>query len=118
MDSYCFDLPFSSWIFKIATNVARKNRRINNLIDKTNLNETDLEIILHGWEEHVDDKILVQSIINTLKEPYRTTVILRFIEDMNYNDIARIMNKNPQQIKNYLFRAKKFLIPPVVKSQE
>jgi len=115
LDSYCFDLPFSSWIFKIATNVARKNRRSNNLIDETNLDETHVEAILEGWEEYVNDKIYIKSIINTLKEPYRTTVILRFIEDMNYNDIASVMHKNPQQIKNYLFRARKYLIPPAVK---
>ncbi|MEQ8169582.1 MAG: sigma-70 family RNA polymerase sigma factor [Candidatus Eremiobacterota bacterium] len=115
MDSYCFDLPFSSWIFKIATNVARKNKRVKMFTDELNLDETTSDVMINGWEENIDDRIFIKSILNTLKEPYRTTVILRFIEDMNYNDIASVMHKNPQQIKNYLFRARKYLIPPAVK---
>ena len=111
MESYCFEMPFSSWLFKIATNETRKRWKTNNLPDKISLYEINSDILQDGWEEDVEDKILYSSVFNSLKEPYRTSIILRFIHDMSYNDIAFIMGKTPQQIKNYLFRARKSLIP-------
>ncbi|MEQ8189660.1 MAG: RNA polymerase sigma factor, partial [Candidatus Eremiobacterota bacterium] len=54
-------------------------------------------------------KTFIQSMINTLKKPYKTAIFLRFIEDMNYKEIASMMNITENQVKKYLFRGKKLL---------
>jgi len=113
IDSYSFldDIGFSSWLFKIATNVAKnyisRNIKSNNL---TNIDDTDLNTGLEEWKDDIEDKVFIQSIIKSLKEPYKTSLFLRYMEELDYKEIASIMNTNPNQIKNYLFRAKKAII--------
>ena len=113
LNSYSFfdNTPFSSWLFKVATNVVNdyrvKNSRLNNEIS---LDEINLDIVTEGYEEIVDDRIFVDFLINSLKEPYKTSLFLRFIKDLNYKDIASLMKTDENNIKVYLYRAKKYLL--------
>jgi RNA polymerase sigma-70 factor (ECF subfamily) len=111
LDTYRFDLPFSTWIFSIASNAAKKHYIINkHMINKINFDEKTSDIIIHEWEKNLDDKIVIQSMINSIRDPYRTALKLRFMEELDYKEIAFIMNKKPELIKNYLFKGKKFLL--------
>jgi RNA polymerase sigma factor (sigma-70 family) len=112
IDSYAFfeDIPFISWLFKIATNVTKKHRiKHFNLNNEMPLDETDIETDTE-WEKNIEDKILIQSILTSLKQPYKTSLMLRFIEELDYKEIASIMKTTPSKIKTYLFRAKKSIV--------
>jgi len=108
--TYCFDRDFFSWIYRIATNVAIKYRKIENNVSskKISLDEAALDDMILV-DKNMENNTFIQSMINSLKEPYKTTMILRFIEDRDYRYIAGIMNVTPNQVKKYLFRAKKML---------
>jgi len=105
--SYSFEIPFSLWLFKVATNVVKKYRiKERKLLNNTELDEAS-DIMVDTWQEILEDRILIETIVNSLKKPYKTSLFLRFTEELDYKEIASLMNTNTHQVKNYLFRAKK-----------
>jgi RNA polymerase sigma-70 factor (ECF subfamily) len=52
---------------------------------------------------------IVQSLLQSLPEEYRQTVILRYWYDMSYDEIAEVMNTTVSAIKSRLFRARRQL---------
>ncbi len=110
--SYRREMRFSSWLFKIAANEAKDflSRRRRNIEHESPLEDKESIRIQTGWEEKAEGGIMVQSLLNDLKEPYKTAVILRFMEDLSYEEIAKIMECSIEQVKNYLFRGRKYLL--------
>lgn len=51
----------------------------------------------------------VESIIRNLPEKYKTIVVLRFCEDMQIADIAKVLNLNENTVKTRLYSALKKL---------
>jgi RNA polymerase sigma-70 factor (ECF subfamily) len=51
----------------------------------------------------------ISSAIEELKEPYKSLIVLREISQLNYQQLADVLNLNIQQIKVYLHRARKML---------
>jgi RNA polymerase sigma-70 factor (ECF subfamily) len=52
---------------------------------------------------------LVQGLLQELPEEYRTAVILRYWQEMSYEEIAETTNSTVSAIKSRLFRARKQL---------
>jgi RNA polymerase sigma factor (sigma-70 family) len=118
LDSYNFlnGISFASWLFKIATNVANNGMKKYKLNKELAVDEIDFSI-KGNWKEDIEDKILIQSIVNSLEEPFKTAINLRYVGEFDYKDIASIMNTNIGQIKNYLFRGKKSILNSLMKSK-
>ena len=51
----------------------------------------------------------LKSIINSMPENYKTVIQLREIEEMSYKEISEIMQTDIQNVKVFLFRARKIL---------
>ena len=51
----------------------------------------------------------IQKAILTLKENYRTILILKDIEDLSYDEIAEVMDISLDKVKVWLFRARQQL---------
>lgn len=110
MDSYSTDMPFHSWMFKVANNVVKKYRiKESNISIEINVDDIDLDSITEGYKKKIEDKIFIQSMVNSLREPYKTALKLHFSEGLDCKEIASIMKTKPESIKNYLFRARKAL---------
>ncbi|MEQ8224535.1 MAG: sigma-70 family RNA polymerase sigma factor, partial [Candidatus Eremiobacterota bacterium] len=106
LESYSSDRPFDSWLFTIAFNVVKKHRiKEHMLIKEISLNNPD--IIGRPDTGNIENKLLLDFIVNSLKEPYKTAFILRFINGLDYREMASLMGTSNQQIKNYLYRVKK-----------
>ncbi|MEQ8190078.1 MAG: sigma-70 family RNA polymerase sigma factor [Candidatus Eremiobacterota bacterium] len=104
LESYSSDRPFDSWLFKIAFNVVKKHRiKEHTLIQEIHMNPD----IISQSAGNIENQLLLNFIVKSLKEPYKTAFILRFINGMNYREIASLMNTSNQQVKNYLYRVKK-----------
>jgi len=106
--TYSSDRPFFPWICRVATNAAIKHMKCENKHSKISIDAIDIDNMII-WDGNIENKTCIQSIINTLKKPYKTALFLRFIEDMNYKEIASMMNITENQVKKYLFRGKKLL---------
>ncbi len=105
LKSYREGMKFSSWLFKIAVNLAKdygvKYNRI--LACKESVEQA-------AYKENPEEGLYVKSLLERLEEPYKTAVILRFMNDLTYGEISEIMSVSPEQVKNYIFRGRKSLI--------
>lgn len=102
---------FTSWIFTIANNHLYSYWR-----DNAKKKSVSLEKLLEaGFEPSEDDatKILetsidqasVQKILNRLNPNEKEIIILRYINDLSYEEIAKILNKNEVALRSQLSRA-------------
>lgn len=51
----------------------------------------------------------VREAINQLPEHHRTVIVLRYIQDLSYNEIADCLDLPLNTVKSYLFRARQQL---------
>lgn len=116
---------FSTWLFRIANNLASNSRRSRGrrkevqlktqesgplgarpaeqlLADKSGLMPTRL-LDRHELQEHV------REALEALGERQQMALLLHRFEGMSYNDIAETMEMTPQAIKSLLSRARESL---------
>jgi RNA polymerase sigma-70 factor (ECF subfamily) len=125
IDRYDPKYKFSSWIFKIATNLTidhiRKKEVATVSIDGSRYAVTADEIeastitVASGDEnpeELLEAKELGESIeqaIGGLRAEYRTAILLRHVEGREYQEIADIMSLPLGTVKTFIHRARKEL---------
>lgn len=104
--------PFSSWVYRIAHNLVvdfyRKQKETLSLNDEIRVeivDSLDLDENLYYKEEV--KKIL--KFINQLPEEQKDILMLRFIDDLSYGEIAKIMKKSPLTLRVLQHRALKKL---------
>lgn len=108
---------FSGWIFKIATNEVnqyfRKQNRYKLTIDDPDFKELGDE---NKEAEEIEKKIdndkyllILNKAINQLKPIYQDILHLKYFEDMSYEEISQVLNKNESTVRVYSKRAKEEL---------
>ncbi len=109
---------FSAWVFRIAGNeisqyFRKQNRYRLILDDKDNVFEAgDDNKAAEEIERKIDnDKylLILNKAIRQLKPVYQDIIHLRYFEDMSYEEISGIINKNESTIRVYCKRAKEEL---------
>lgn len=112
------DLSFSSWIYRIAHNEAlnylRKNKKQFAVVSLDGEDEgniallkvlaNDVDIPAAMAEKELAGK--VREILNLMKEDYREFLVLRFLEDYDYQEISDILKKPIGTVGVMLARAK------------
>ncbi|MEZ0537943.1 RNA polymerase sigma factor [Caldicellulosiruptoraceae bacterium PP1] len=100
-------IPFSAWIFKIASNVVndyyrkKKNHiNIDSLSFEYDHNNQPQDIAI----ENSQKKILNEA-LQKLTPEQREVVILRYAGEMKLNEIAKLKNKSDVAIRGLFFRA-------------
>jgi len=108
---------FTTWLFRIATNLALNSVRDNryhqmevSLDGPLEDNEAPMEI--PAREMRIDDHMVerdksqfIRRAIASLPEKQRAAVLLHKYEEMDYSDIARILDCSESALKSLLFRA-------------
>jgi RNA polymerase sigma-70 factor (ECF subfamily) len=114
------NMPFHPWMRRISVNTCLNFRRTikNNIVSlNQSINEEDgtLEDVLLA-DDQVEEEILnleTKDIIKTnlkeLPEKYRIIIVLRYYENLDYNEIAKLLNKPLGTVKTELYRAKALL---------
>ena len=114
------NMPFHPWMRRISVNTCLNFKRTikNNIISlnqSINEDEGTLEDVLLA-DDQVEDEILnleIKDIIKTnlkeLPEKYRIIIVLRYYENLDYNEIAKLLNKPLGTVKTELYRAKALL---------
>src|SRR3989339_420631 len=115
LNDYQPDLPFRSWIYRIAHNtlISTVRKRSARGIDKT----VELDVTLFdlpseelGLADELDCKHRakhVKNVLQMLPLPYREVLILRYLEGHDYDAISDILRKPPGTIATLIHRAKK-----------
>ncbi|MFB3895234.1 MAG: RNA polymerase sigma factor [bacterium] len=114
------ELAFHSWLFRIAQNLSIdhlrwKKRRRTVSLDESN-EETGQEMHYHDIADQTPDVrnelseaqkcARIQTIINSLPEQFKAVIILRHIEELPLQEIARILNLPLGTVKTNLYRAR------------
>ncbi len=117
------DSSLKTWIYRIALHEASNRRRwwFRHKVQETSIEprlDSDEEragikdMLVDGGKsplENVFDEELrarVEQELRSLPEPYRTTVILRDIEELSYEQIAEVMSTSLGTVKSRLVRGR------------
>jgi RNA polymerase sigma-70 factor (ECF subfamily) len=126
MGRYQTTYAFSTYIYRIATNLAiselrkRKRRRLVSLTglfqsreeatnDPREFNPMDASPLQDATLVDAERRSAVARAISTLPEKYRAPLVLRDVEGKSYEEIARILETNVGTVKSRISRARSFL---------
>jgi RNA polymerase sigma-70 factor (ECF subfamily) len=122
IDRYSPDFKFSSWLFKIANNVAidwLRRRRLDTVsMDGSPHASTAGEIEASALELEADQETALEELesrelgaaieqaIARLRPEYRACIMLRHVEDRSYEEIAATLDLPLGTVKTYIHRAR------------
>jgi RNA polymerase sigma-70 factor, ECF subfamily len=127
---YSPDAKFTTWLFRIATNLALnalrdgRHRQGEVSLDQSGEDDRrtmDLPDRRPGIEQHLmerDRAALIRRAIWALPEKQRAAVLLHKYHELDYDEIARILECSESALKSLLFRAYETLrveLAPLVK---
>jgi RNA polymerase sigma-70 factor, ECF subfamily len=123
-DRYQATYAFSTYIYRIATNLAitelrkRKRQRLISLTSFFLSNKDETVVEFDPADEHpLQDAELVENerqcaikrAIESLPSKYRVPVVLRDVEGRSYEEIAQILGLSEGTVKSRINRARNFL---------
>lgn len=106
------ELQFSSWIYRIAHNETVSAIRKRVARPTVPLEVEDLERFGDDFDmvQEIDkslDRKIIDEALSNLDEKYREVLVLRFLEEKDYVEIADILKKPVSTIGNLILRGKK-----------
>jgi RNA polymerase sigma-70 factor, ECF subfamily len=115
---YSPSAKFTTWLFRIATNLAlnsvrdNRHRQMDVSIDAPVEEEAAAPLQLPAREMRIDEHMIerdraefIQRAIAALPEKQRVAVLLHKYEEMDYAEIAKILECSESALKSLLFRA-------------
>lgn len=111
IQSYEEKAQFKTWVQRIVTNIC---------IDKFRRTKSSVSIEEHNMvfatDNNVEQEVMsayaakdIREAINQLPEHHRTVVVLRYLQDFSYTEIADSLDLPLNTVKSYLFRARRQL---------
>jgi RNA polymerase sigma-70 factor (ECF subfamily) len=112
------NIPFSSWLFRIATNemnMADRKKKykassFDDLIDKRTIEIADPQsletekLIVEKQLQQSRDFTLIQQKLSLLSLKYQEVIALRYFEEKSIKEIAEILGKNEGTVKSLISR--------------
>lgn len=115
LDRVRLDIPLKPYLFRIAVNLchdlARKKRPAL-FSDLETAEETAADTFVEDapalWERLANEELAarVNAALNDLPAPYQTALVLRYVEDFSYEEIAQALNLPLNTVRTHLRRAK------------
>ena len=109
---------FTTWLFRIATNLAlnsirdNRHRQLEGSLDAQPETEDAAPRELPSRELRVDERMIerdrcqfIRRAVESLPEKQRVAVVLHKYEEMDYSEIAKILDCSESALKSLLFRA-------------
>ena len=128
LPQYTSDYAFSTWLFTIATNncidfIRKKKKGSFALNTDIEADDMSAQVVAAGLnpEELVinEQKIkLMRGVVDQLKPRYRRVVIMRYFDELSYEEIAEELNYPLGTVKAQLYRAREFLFNILKNSKE
>ena len=121
LDRYDENQKFSTWIYRIATNLCidrLRKRKASYSLDAempdgegadwysllpSNQPTREEEVMLSETQEHI------RKAIDTLPEKYKSVVILRYLQDMSLQEIGDVLDMPVTTVKTRVHRGREFL---------
>lgn len=96
----------TTWMYRIATNAAIDEVRRIRRRDVPTADETFRDVGVSGGESGIDAQIDVRRALESVPEDFRTTLVLRHVADLEYDDIAEILGVPVGTVKSRLTRGR------------
>ncbi|MCX7838010.1 MAG: RNA polymerase sigma factor [Anaerolineae bacterium] len=112
------DLPFKPYLFRIAINLCRDVARKKRVLTFTDLDSSDDSSDSNFaydapevWERLTDAELAarVNTALADLPPPYQIVLLLRYGEDLSYEEIAQTLDLPLNTVRTHLRRAKQRL---------
>ena len=114
--SYDDKRPFRPWLLGIASHHCvdqlRRRTRETQLFDAEDLSERDLPhpgVSALRQLADAEQRHAIVRALDSLPRKYRLPIVLRYFEDLDYGEIAEVLNVKRPQVGTLLFRAKRQL---------
>jgi RNA polymerase sigma factor (sigma-70 family) len=111
INSYEEKAQFRTWVQRIVTNICIDRFRRK----KPSVSMDEHDMVFHAGD-NVEAEVLsayasedIREAIGKLPEHHRTVVVLRYLQDFSYNEIADSLDLPLNTVKSYLFRARQQL---------
>jgi len=125
LNDFDTDLKFSSWIYAVTRNqVISQHRRLNARAEghSITLEDDSASKIMFNFniENEIDNLYLkdnVAKILYSLAEKYREVLVLKFLEEKNYQEISDIIKKPMGTVGSLMNKAKSEFKRELIKQQ-
>lgn len=120
LSKYNFEYKFSTWAYRICYNLVidhiRKNQLQVDSLDDSMVSQRDMLVSENyvkedGFKSLSDreTRTYVWQTVDTIPLKYRELILLRYIQDLKYEEIADITGLPVGTVKNRIFKAKEIL---------
>lgn len=106
LDTLKNEKAFKPWILRIVHNTAVEEIRKNS---KVIAMDEISDSFYRGFEQKLAENISLKNAVDSLKQPYRTAVVLFYYENLSVLQIAQITETTPAAVKQRLSRARNIL---------
>ena len=114
------DAKFSTWLYRLTTNAAidvmRREKRHQTVGDGEMMELADDADSPQETVERTEQQETVQKALATLSEEYREVLLLRYMEELDYAEIAEVLQLPSGTVKSRINRAKAALKAALLKS--
>jgi len=114
------DAKFSTWLYRLTTNAAidvmRREKRHKTVGDGEMVDLADDADSPQETVERTEQQEAVQKALATLSEEYREVLLLRYMEELDYAEIAEVLQLPSGTVKSRINRAKAALKTALLKS--
>ena len=84
---------FSTWLYRVTTNICFDELRKKSRLPIPDSESEQLEISIEpSFENQINDKLLINEVLNLLPNEFKTVLVLRDLCDLNYDEISEILN--------------------------
>jgi len=104
--------PFSSWIYTIASNLAKTEMKKTRKYVVVSLDDIQNNLPIEAYEKNPSDSGLIKNLrkaLNSLHPRYRIPVILKDIEGFSQEEIAQILKRPVGTVKARISRGRDYL---------
>ena len=114
------DAKFSTWLYRLTTNAAidvmRREKRRQTIGDGEMIEVADESDSPQETVERTEQQEAVQKALATLSDEYREVLLLRYMEELDYAEIAEVLKLPSGTVKSRINRAKAALKTALLKS--
>lgn len=104
------DCRFSTWLYRLVSNAAidclRREKKHRDTGDVDDLELPDGGPSLQEQAERSDTRAAVRRALDRLSPEHRQVLLLRFMQELDYGEIARALNVSEGTVKSRINRAK------------
>jgi len=114
LKGFRFESSFKTWVYRItansAINFAKKSSRFKTVPYEDDLGDGEVLNEVHAQMDQEHQSQLVENLLAELNPDQRACVVLRDIQGLSYEEIARALNININTVRSRLKRSREKLL--------